>query len=386
MLSATLLAVLREEAEAVLCPLGVALATALPAGSAPRPKLRFAPTPRGEAALAAGALPPAARALLGRLVAGRGPRGEAEHKLLRVLQRDGLVTSAQAVAAPRAREARVRVASLAPDVDVEAAAGELSRAPRQLAALRVLAEGALTLTDFEARLPGAAAALRALAERGLVRLEERAAPRDVLGTPLEPGERHALSPEQAAATAELRAAVRAGRAETFLLHGVTGSGKTEVYLQAVDEALRGGRQALVLVPEITLTHQIVARLRARFGDTLAVLHSGLSAGERLEQWERLRAGATPIAVGARSALFAPLEKLGVIVIDEEHDAAYKNEEGFRYHAREPRRATRRPRRLSRSSWARPRRRWRRASPPTAGSCAGWCCPIASAAGRCPRWS
>ena len=115
---------------------------------------------------------------------------------------------------------------------------------------------------------------------------------------------------------------------------MTGSGKTEVYLHAIAEALAQGRQALVLVPEITLTHQILARLRGRFGDGLAVLHSGLSPGERLEQWQRLRAGATPIAVGARSALFAPLEQLGVIVIDEEHDGAYKNEEGFRYHARE----------------------------------------------------
>ena len=120
----------------------------------------------------------------------------------------------------------------------------------------------------------------------------------------------------------------------LLLHGVTGSGKTEVYLRGVGEALRAGRQALVLVPEITLTHQILARVRARFGDQLAVLHSGLSPGERLEQWQRLRAGATPIAVGARSALFAPLENLGLIVIDEEHDDAYKNQEGFRYHARE----------------------------------------------------
>ena len=118
------------------------------------------------------------------------------------------------------------------------------------------------------------------------------------------------------------------------MHGVTSSGKTEVYLHAIAEALAQGRQALVLVPEITLTHQILARLRGRFGDVLAVLHSGLSPGERLEQWQRLRDGATPIAVGARSALFAPLEKLGVIVMDEEHDSAYKNEEGFRYHARD----------------------------------------------------
>ncbi|TMA29814.1 MAG: primosomal protein N', partial [Deltaproteobacteria bacterium] len=134
--------------------------------------------------------------------------------------------------------------------------------------------------------------------------------------------------------APIASAVRRRDASTFLLHGVTGSGKTEVYLRAVAAALGAGRRAIVLVPEITLTHQILARLRGRFGDALAVLHSGLSPGERLEQWLRLRSGAAPIAVGARSALFAPVENLGLIVIDEEHDGAYKNEEGFRYHARD----------------------------------------------------
>jgi primosomal protein N' (replication factor Y) len=142
-----------------------------------------------------------------------------------------------------------------------------------------------------------------------------------------------LTAEQAAACAAIGARVDAREAQTFLLHGVTGSGKTEVYLRAIDRALAQGRQALVLVPEITLTHQIIGRLRARFGDRLAVLHSGLRPAERTAEWERLRLGATPIAVGARSALFAPLHDLGVIVLDEEHDGAYKNEEGFRYHAR-----------------------------------------------------
>ncbi len=143
-----------------------------------------------------------------------------------------------------------------------------------------------------------------------------------------------LTSEQAKALDPIAAAVRAREARTFLLHGVTGSGKTEVYLRAVAEALAAGRQALVLVPEISLTHQIVMRLRARFGDALAILHSGLRPRERAEHWRRLRAGEMPIAVGARSALFAPVEDLGVIVIDEEHDTAYKNEEGFRYHTRD----------------------------------------------------
>jgi primosomal protein N' (replication factor Y) len=150
-------------------------------------------------------------------------------------------------------------------------------------------------------------------------------PRDVAPT---------LTSEQAKALEPIALAVRAREARTYLLHGVTGSGKTEVYLRAVAEALALGRGALVLVPEISLTHQIVMRLRARFGDALAVLHSGLRPRERLLQWRRLRDGSTPIAVGARSALFAPLENVGLIAIDEEHDGAYKNEEGFRYHARD----------------------------------------------------
>jgi primosomal protein N' (replication factor Y) len=173
--------------------------------------------------------------------------------------------------------------------------------------------------------------LRALAQRGLVVLEEReVALASALTDDAGPVE---LTGEQREAVTAIEDAVRSRRAETFLLHGVTGSGKTEVYLRAVADALAAGRQALVLVPEIPLTHQILARLRGRFGDRLAVLHSGLTPNERLAQWERLRCGEMPIAVGARSALFAPIANLGVIVMDEEHDAAYKSEDGFRYHAR-----------------------------------------------------
>jgi primosomal protein N' (replication factor Y) len=230
----------------------------------------------------------------------------------------------------------VRVAEVEAGVDAEEASRRaLARAPRQAALLMRLAQqGRTRIPALLEQFPTAPALLRQLQARGLVRLGEELSPRDVLGRPLH-GERSVtLTPDQADALEPLIHAVRSRSAATFLLHGVTGSGKTEVYLRAVGEALQSGRQALVLVPEITLTHQILARLRARFGDELAVLHSGLRPGERLEQWQRLRAGSTPIAVGARSALFAPLENLGVIVIDEEQDGAYKNEEGFRYHARD----------------------------------------------------
>ncbi|MCZ6463425.1 MAG: primosomal protein N', partial [Proteobacteria bacterium] len=212
---------------------------------------------------------------------------------------------------------------------------ELARARAQAGLLRRIdAAGELPVAALRARHARATETVRALERRGLVEVFERPAERNVLGPPVPRDTPPTLNDDQRRALDPICAAVREERHESFLLHGVTGSGKTEVYLHAMAEALARGRQALVLVPEITLTHQIVARLRARFGDGLAVLHSGLRPGERLEQWHRLRAGDTPIATGARSALFAPLERLGIIVIDEEHDGAYKNEEGFRYHARD----------------------------------------------------
>src|SRR5262249_27483714 len=125
-----------------------------------------------------------------------------------------------------------------------------------------------------------------------------------------------------------------GRAGTHLIHGVTGSGKTEVYLRVIAEARARGMGALLLVPEIALTPQLVARFRARFGDGIAVLHSGLSDKQRAVAWRGLREGRLCLAIGARSALFAPVPDLGVIVVDEEHDASFKQEEGFRYQARD----------------------------------------------------
>ncbi|HSD80748.1 MAG TPA: primosomal protein N', partial [Solirubrobacteraceae bacterium] len=134
--------------------------------------------------------------------------------------------------------------------------------------------------------------------------------------------------------ADSLAAIAAARpGERLLLHGVTGSGKTEVYLQAAARTLAAGRGVLVLVPEIALTPQIVARFAERFGDTVAVLHSRLSPGERHDEWMRLRRGEARVCVGPRSAVFAPIEELGLVVVDEEHDASYKHEGDPRYDAR-----------------------------------------------------
>src|SRR4051794_8952750 len=185
------------------------------------------------------------------------------------------------------------------------------------------------------QLPRAAgpdlSALRRLEKRGLVRIAprvERRAPSHIAVGARRPAP--ALTPAQQAAVDEIIAA-RPG--DRLLLHGVTGSGKTEVYLRAVGAALEREEGAIVLVPEIALTPQIVARFLDRFGDTVAVLHSRLSDGERFDEWLRLRRGEARVCVGPRSAVFAPIERLGLVVVDEEHESSYKHEGDPRYDAR-----------------------------------------------------
>ena len=255
--------------------------------------------------------------------------------------------------------------------------------------------------------------LRRLEERGLIATRELApAPRARAARASRPRpSAPQLLPEQQAAVEAIVAALdgEAGAPREQLLHGVTGSGKTEVYLAAVEAALERGRGAIVLVPEIGLAPQAVARFRARLGDRFAVLHSALSAGERYDEWRRLRSGEASVCVGPRSAVFAPVRDLGLIVIDEEHDPSYKQEGDPSYDARAvarrraeergavlvagtatPRPETwlelprlelprpgRRPAACRRSTWStcarptrargrctpRPGRRWRRSAPP-----------------------
>ena len=175
--------------------------------------------------------------------------------------------------------------------------------------------------------------MRALTRAGLVRLEARS--RAPAPGAEGPGQWPQLNPHQAEALTALSAALSCkGRFATFILQGVTGSGKTEVYLRLIAEARQQGRGALVLVPEISLTPQLAARFRARFGDDVSVLHSALPPVQRRTAWRRLRAGEVGIALGARSAVFAPVRDLGVVVVDEEHDSSFKQEEGLRYHGRD----------------------------------------------------
>ncbi|MEM6883552.1 MAG: primosomal protein N' [Verrucomicrobiota bacterium] len=179
---------------------------------------------------------------------------------------------------------------------------------------------------------------RSLEKKGLVKLVAKARERDPFrtGAGAETAEL-VLTDEQQQVLAEIREERQTESPRPILLHGVTGSGKTEIYLRLIDEVIQAGKQALVLVPEISLTPQTVERFRRRFehaGVKLAVLHSHLSSGERHDQWQRIRKGEASIVIGARSALFAPLTDTGVIIVDEEHEQSYKQEDAPRYHARD----------------------------------------------------
>ncbi len=213
-----------------------------------------------------------------------------------------------------------------------------ARSVKQKELLRALAEskGPIPLAELSARLGGSVSgAAKALEGRGLVSVREEEVLRDpYAGRSFTPSEPLPLTAQQQAAYSRIVSAVRSRSPDTFLLQGVTGSGKTEVYLQSIQACLEEGRDAIVLVPEISLTPQMVERFKSRFGELVAVLHSRLSDGERYDEWRKIADGKARVAVGARSAVFAPFSNLGLIIIDEEHESSYKQEESPKYHARD----------------------------------------------------
>ena len=254
-------------------------------------------------------------------------REQAIHALLPAVVRQGKIS--------QKTHKTVRLNS---EVDLaEALNGLRKNAKRQVEALKLLSRCHTCSLTFLAHEAGiGAGTVRSLAEKGLVAIEEEVAIRDPFAhvqvlptTPLP------LTGEQAAALAEVRESFADEKKHAILLHGVTGSGKTEVYLQAIADCVEAGQEAIVLVPEIALTPQTVERFRGRFGDQVSVLHSHLSDGERFDEWTRINEGKVKIVVGARSAVFAPFRHLGLIVVDEEHENTYKQtEQAPCYHARD----------------------------------------------------
>ena len=241
----------------------------------------------------------------------------------------------------RVQLTRERMVAIAAGVDLEAARAASARAPRRLAVLQYLAAAGVpvSMPALATSVHAAAAAVKDLAGLGVLEIYERdlALTASTSGASLPASSAPVTPPPltdvQAPAVAALTDALGSGFA-AFLLHGVTGSGKTEVYLRLIAAARARGAGAIVLVPEISLTPQLAARFRARFGDEVAVLHSGLGERERLSEWQRLVRGDARIALGARSAVFAPVADLGVVVVDEEHDGSFKQDEGVRYHGRD----------------------------------------------------
>ncbi len=249
-------------------------------------------------------------------------------KIVRSLERKGFIAAEQVQTERdplRAPSVRLRV-ELAPGAPER----KLNKPERELRAFLELHPGSHNLKDLETTVKNSSAAARSLARKGLVLLrpEPMAAAAGPVRVP------HRLNPAQAAAFEQIRSAIQVHRFQTFLLHGITGSGKTEVYLNSIDAVLAEGRSALLLVPEIALTPAMAGQFFSRFGDRVAILHSAFTDVERSEQWRRIRRGAASVVVGTRSGVFAPVRNLGLIVVDEEHDGSYKQEETPRYNGRD----------------------------------------------------
>ncbi|MBK7978109.1 MAG: primosomal protein N' [Deltaproteobacteria bacterium] len=347
-LAADVLRLARWTASYYLAPLGEVLRLSLAPEVGRVVEARYAITEVGRAQLGELALEPGSRAVLEALAGARSAtrrglaRGDGEHRralpeILRKLERAGAIERLAAAAPQRHRARRSYVP--ARDVGDDELAGLARRSPKLSAVWsRVVALGRAEVTDLAdlGAAPGVAARLERLVARGWLSREEYfagAGDQHVLAP--SSSVRHTLNPEQRAAVlAVTEARARGSEASPIALLGVTGSGKTEVYLAAVEEALAHDLSALVLVPEIALTPLAVGRFRQRFGALVGVLHSGLGDAERAAEWSRALSGESRVLIGTRLAIFAPVPKLGLIVVDEEHDSSYKQDGGVRYHARD----------------------------------------------------
>ncbi len=262
--------------------------------------------------------------------------GTKARRWVTALERQGVVTVREELRGGAGPTKRARYYRTVRALDVEEERAWRRQRPAQHALFTYLHKhplGRASARELQVTFPDAAQKVAALSKRGLVAAIDEEVYRAVLPEAAAADRIVDLSAAQERAVAAVADAL-GKEFRTFLLWGVTGSGKTEVYLRCVASCLAAGGGALILVPEISLTHQLIDRVRARFGARVAVLHSGLSDGERWDEWRRIARGEAPIVVGARSAVFAPLARLGLVVVDEEHDSAYKQEDGIRYNGRD----------------------------------------------------
>jgi len=247
--------------------------------------------------------------------------------VLRSLEKKGFVQSEDVAAERdplRASAARLRIEF------IERGTEKLPKQERELLAYLELHPGQHNVATLEETIAKASVAARALARRKLARLALEA----VSSSAAPPRAPHTLNPHQQAAYDAIQTGLASRQFQAFLLEGVTGSGKTEIYLNAIEAALSLGRGALLLVPEIALTPAVAGQFHHRFGEKVAILHSAFQDAERAQEWRRIRAGQASVVVATRSGVFAPVQNLGLIIVDEEHDQSYKQQETPRYHGRD----------------------------------------------------
>ena len=322
--------------EYYLHPVGEVIACALPSGIAVHDLDMVSLTEKGRGILESGDANPEDLHILGLLKTGPVKPSTLKQILkdrfrearLHRLQKLGWIQKERVLKGPVGVKKERYVALVNPLPSIT----RLSKAKKQiLSALDDLEEApVLRLLDI---IPNASRLIPSLEREGCIRVYFKTAYRDPFGEPVAPDRKLRLTDSQESAVAAVLSAMGKGY-QAFLLAGVTGSGKTEVYMHLAAEALNRGQSALILVPEIALISQVERRFRARFGNQVAVLHSGLSRGERHDQWMRILKGDAHLAIGARSAVFAPLKRIGLIIVDEEHDTSYKQETGLHYQARD----------------------------------------------------
>jgi primosomal protein N' (replication factor Y) len=349
LLTPEILEITRWVAEYYAAPWGEVLKAALPAGLNATVEQILSITPEGRDELAR--LPvgrtATARARALRLVADEGEmslRHIARHigdarasAVARELERAGWVKlshRARSVLARAKRRKAVRL--LPPEAHAEAGvARALSEAQRRIIETLIEGGGVLAYTDLLEMANVSAAPIQSLERKRVLEVFVRDVRRDPLaGAALPEMLDMELTAAQAAALYQIEAPIKEGSYAAFLLHGVTGSGKTEIYIRAMSAALLTGRSSMMLVPEIALTPVFSRRLRAHFGDRVAIFHSSLTTGERFDEWSRLKRGEARVVIGTRSAVFAPVSRLGLVVIDEEHETSYRQQESPYYNGRD----------------------------------------------------
>lgn len=326
-------------ADYYLHPIGDVIKTALPGGLNLYDFVTLAVTKKGEQILYAdkNAVTPLEYEILNLLQInplrrkdlGRTLKQDVPNALIYDLERRGLIAGKRKLKGQTVKAKMERYVAM-PGSDVSFK--KLSSAGKKIMAA-IQDEGEISVQRLKALVPSAPRIINSLEKGGYISILQKKVYRDPFGEPIISDPTHILTGEQQNAISKVLRLLGQGFA-TCLLTGVTGSGKTEVYLHLAAEAVQRGLCVLVLVPEIALISQMERRFRARFGECVALLHSGLSAGERYDQWLRIARQEVTIAIGARSAIFAPFADIGIIIVDEEHDISYKQDSGLRYNARD----------------------------------------------------